>query len=61
MNFNWVDNIPKYDRWTQTAILCYKRGGNCRGCPIKEIIESRCLMKYTAVALVKQLGRPKGQ
>lgn len=51
---------PKYFTWTKTAVYCYKRGGNCRGCPIKEDFEQECKMKYSVISLVREIGTPKG-
>jgi len=60
MNDNWFYDIPNYKRWTRTAIFCYERGGNCRGCPIKNIMETECKMKYSVIQLVRNIGKPKG-
>ena len=59
MNDKWFCEMPKYRHWTQTAVFCYERGGNCCGCPIKNIIETECKMKYSVNQLVKTLGIPK--
>lgn len=44
--------------WTKSSIDCYKRGCNCRGCYIQEMLETPCLMKYAVMELVKKLGAP---
>ena len=59
MNISLLHNIPNYERWTKSAIFCYKRGCNCRNCPIKEIVETKCKMKYSVIKLVKNIGKPK--
>jgi len=45
--------------WTKSSIDCYKRGCNCRGCYIQEMLETPCLMKDAVIELVKKLGAPK--
>ena len=52
--------VPMYRKWTSTAVFCYKRGCNCKDCPIQEIIEEECQMKYSVMMLVKNIGKPKG-
>lgn len=52
-------NINTYARqWTEGAIYCYKRGCNCQGCYIKELLESKCLMKRAVLELVRKFGKP---
>lgn len=49
---------PKTRRWTPSAIECYKRGCVCKGCLIQDLMEQKCRMKASVVALVKDLGAP---
>lgn len=49
---------PIYNVWTDASKFCYRRGCNCRGCYMREIIESPCLMKKTVLRLVAKLGVP---
>lgn len=44
--------------WTESSIFCYKRGCNCQGCYVKDLLESRCLMKRAVFALVRKFGKP---
>lgn len=46
------------EKWTPTAIDCYKLGCNCSKCHINMIMETQCYMKAVVVELVKKLGRP---
>lgn len=45
--------------WTRQAIECYKRGCKCSGCPIKNMLETRCDMKRSVFELVRKYGAPK--
>lgn len=47
------------DFWTESAIDCYNRGCNCKGCLLNDVLESGCVMKRTVSELVKKLGKPK--
>ncbi len=51
-------NVSNYRHWSDTAIMCYKRGGHCEGCYIQDIISDKCMMKYSVITLVKNLGKP---
>lgn len=46
-------------RWTQSARDCYFRGCICSGCPIYEILETKCRMKQTVLELVRKFGKPE--
>ena len=53
--------VPTLNRaiWTQGAKECYKRGCNCEGCKIQEIMKSqKCLMKMSVIELVRLRGKP---
>lgn len=53
------DNHVPVQRWTSTAIDCYKRGCVCAGCPMKELIKSqKCMMKSSVLELVRKFGIP---
>lgn len=60
-------------KWTPSAIMCYKRGGVCRGCEVDELMKEskrtckgrdeyniihRCNMKAVITELTRVLGRP---
>lgn len=45
--------------WTEGSIYCYKRGCNCQGCYMKDLIESMpCRMKSAVLELVRKFGKP---
>lgn len=44
--------------WTDLARECYERGCVCRGCIIKEQLESPCQMKRSVFELVRKFGAP---
>ena len=44
--------------WTQAAVDCYERGCICKGCPIAEVIETKCQMKYVVIENVRIIGAP---
>ena len=45
--------------WTVGSIFCYRRGCNCEGCYVKDLLTSQpCRMKKAVIELVKQLGAP---
>lgn len=50
--------MPIWNRWSQTAIDCYRRGCVCKGCLLNEITEQKCVMKKSVLELVAQLGAP---
>lgn len=45
-------------QWTYSAILCHALYGNCKKCPIQEIMETRCMMYYVIRQLYKTIGYP---
>ena len=45
-------------KWTHSALDCYERGCICSGCPILNIMESKCFMKDTVLELVRRFGVP---
>ena len=46
-------------QWTDGSIFCYKRGCNCDGCFVRDLITSqRCYMKVAVIELVKKYGAP---
>lgn len=47
-----------YYNWTPSAIECYERGCNCKGCPIKAMIETKCMMKSAVIEIVRNIGKP---
>ena len=51
--------MVKYcEGWTNSAVDCYNRGCNCRGCIIREVIGNECKMKMVVLSLVRQFGKP---
>lgn len=53
---NWCVNV--YSQWTEGSIFCYRRGCNCDGCYVQEILETPCVMKKAVLTLVKEYGAP---
>lgn len=45
--------------WTEGAKFCYRRGCNCNGCYVSEIVESKCIMKRAVLKLVEKFGAPE--
>lgn len=46
-------------KWTEGSIFCYRRGCNCQGCFVKDLIESQeCEMKRAVFTLVRKFGAP---
>ena len=65
MKINKLGQVPATSsrRWTPTAIECYKRGCNCKGCFYKDFFmdkTQKCQMKTTVLELVRVFGRPEG-
>ena len=72
MNYKSADMgiCPSVTRWTTTAIECYKRGCNCKGCFYKDFFSNskygenepkqKCQMKATVLELVRTQGIPDG-
>ena len=45
--------------WTEGSIYCYKRGCNCQGCYMNDLLESiPCRMKKAVLELVRKFGKP---
>ena len=58
-----IYNVPKPQRWTLSAIECYKRGCVCDGCFYQYFFKGpnrKCQMKGSVIELVKEFGIPKG-
>lgn len=55
-----INNSETYvKKWTEGSIFCYRRGCNCAGCYMKELINSTsCKMKNAVIELVKRYGKP---
>lgn len=49
-----------YQRWTPSAIMCWKRGCICKGCIYEKFFISikECRMKSSVIKLVKNFGPP---
>lgn len=53
------NRVPKYRRWTASAVECYSRRCVCDGCITGQILKSAtCRMKITVRDLVKRFGPP---
>ena len=52
------NNDPNMRRWTEAAIYCYERKFNCKGCHFSEMMESKCQMRDTVMALYRKFGKP---
>lgn len=53
-----MQDVKAY-RWTESAIDCYRLGCNCSRCPTYQLItHQKCRMKYTVIALVRDIGVP---
>jgi len=50
--------MPKYLRWTKTAVECYQRGCDCSDCYIRTMISTKCRMKESVFELVRTFGKP---
>ena len=48
----------KVKKWTIQAAECYEYGCNCKICPLRFILETKCVMKKTVIELVKKFGAP---
>jgi Ni,Fe-hydrogenase I small subunit len=50
--------------WTKSAVMCYERGGVCRGCYYENFFTKgtydtqTCKMKKTIIFLVREIGLP---
>ena len=54
--------IVNPQRWTYTAIRCYKIGCMCSRCDaVPDDIKAKCRMKFSVIKLVEKLGIPKEQ
>lgn len=51
-------NVQYASAWTQGSIDCYKRGCNCNGCYVKDMLETRCDMKRAVMELIRKFGLP---
>lgn len=54
------DEIPAASlrSWTVGAIECYKLKGDCFMCPVADIMETHCNMKFSVEALIEKFGKP---
>lgn len=54
-----MNNNYHAEKWTEGSIFCYKRGCNCNGCFVSDLIESqKCRMKTSVIELVRKFGKP---
>jgi hypothetical protein len=54
--------LQSSQKWSESAIDCYKRNMICEGCRNYEIFagrEENCQMKNVVLALYRKLGSPK--
>lgn len=67
---NDMGKYPVITKWSESAVECYKRGCNCKGCFYEDFFskpkyseneqKQKCQMKATVLELVKVLGVPDG-
>ena len=48
-------------RWTTSAVDCYRKGCDCSKCTVKEILGNRCKMKKVVFESVRKWGKPNGK
>ncbi len=53
-----LKEVKYYPRWTQSAIDCYQRSCQCKGCMYANIMNSNCMMYATVEKLKAELGPP---
>ena len=54
--------IANPQRWTYTAIRCYKIGCICSKCDeVPDDLKVKCRMKFSVIKLVEKYGKPKEQ
>lgn len=54
-----ITNKGVYNRWTESAKLCYYNGCCCTKCNIvPKDFKDKCRMKSVVIELVKHLGKP---
>lgn len=53
-----MSNSKYCSNWTEGSIFCYRRGCNCQGCEMNDLIETRCQMKRAVFELVRKFGKP---
>ena len=60
---NYYQNYkaPRELHWTKLATECYQLGCNCAKCSLYNLLETKCQMKKTVIALVRELGRPNSK
>lgn len=57
-DFSKIYPFTHAEHWTEGAVFCYKRGCNCNGCYVKDMLETRCEMKRAVFELVRKFGKP---
>lgn len=53
-----LKEVKYHPRWTQSAIDCYQRACQCKGCMYANIMNSNCMMYATVEKLKAEFGPP---
>jgi len=59
--WNYMGKTTAQYRWTDTAIMCHKRGCKCKGCFYENFFSDKnqkCQMKAAVLELVRKIGLP---
>ena len=61
--YNHVNDVGFFTKvrfWTKTAIMCYERGCDCKGCIYEGAFDSetKCQCKASVLESVRVFGRP---
>lgn len=59
--FNYLGRTTSQRRWSESAVMCYKRGCVCKGCFYDDFFKKskqKCLMKSAVIELVRTVGLP---
>ena len=55
----YITNKQVYQRWSKSAIECYRSGCRCSKCILVPAdFRNKCRMKFVVIELVKHLGKP---
>ena len=61
--WNYMGKTTSQRRWSESAIMCYKRGCVCNGCFYEEFFRNsgtkvKCQMKAAVIELMRTIGKP---
>ena len=59
--WNYMGKTTTLYLWTDTAIMCYRRGCKCKGCFYENFFsdkKQKCQMKAAVLELVRKIGLP---